>query len=90
MLDINKARDILRIDGTDNDEILMILLDAVPDYLELTTGMSKEQQEEEPMADTAAGFILRLWYHAEQADAEKLQRTIDSLLKVLTLKAGKI
>ena len=88
MLDIDKARDILRIDGTDNDEIIQGLLDAVPDYLELTTGMSKEQQENEPMAETAAGFLIRLWYHAEQAEAEKLQRTINNLLKVLTLKAN--
>ncbi len=26
-----------------------------------------------------------LWYNAERADAEKLQRTIDSLLKTLAL-----
>ena len=30
-------------------------------------------------------LILMLWYNAERADAEKLQRTIDSLLKTLAL-----
>ena len=32
-------------------------------------------------------FILTLWYHAERVDADKIQRTIDSLLKTLQLKA---
>lgn len=84
---LQEAREHLRIDGTDNDIIILSLLDAIPGYIEVTTGMSQEQQTAEPLATTASKFILQLWYNAEQADAEKLQRTIDGLLKAITVMA---
>lgn len=86
-MDINEAREWLRIDGTDNDEIIQSLLDSIPSYIEVTTGMQKTAQEAEPLADAVSKFILLLWYNAEQTDADKLQRTIDNLLKALTVKA---
>ena len=85
MLTIEQAREILRLDTADNDAIIEGLLSAIPDYIELTTGVTAEQQAGQPLADTARKFILMLWYNAERADAEKLQRTIDSLLKTLAL-----
>lgn len=86
MLSLDKAREFLRIDGTDNDEIINALLQAIPSYIEVTTGMAENQQDAEPLVDTASRFILQLWYNAEQSDSEKLQQTIDSLLKAITLK----
>ena len=85
MLSVEQAREILRLDTADNDAIIEGLLSAIPDYIELTTGVTAEQQTGQPLADTAGKFILMLWYNAERADAEKLQRTIDSLLKTLAL-----
>ena len=87
MLTLDKAREWLRIDGTDNDDIISGLLDAIPGYIEVTTGMTPTQQDDEPLAEAASKFILQLWYNAEQSDSEKLQRTIDGLLKALTVKA---
>lgn len=87
MLTLEKAREWLRIDGMDNDEIIMSLVAAASDYIEITTGMSAAQQEEEPLAETAEKFLIQLWYNAEQSESEKLQRTIDGLLKALTVKA---
>lgn len=87
MLTLDKAREWLRIDGTDNDDIIVGLLNAVPGYIEVTTGMTPSQQIEEPLAEAAGKFIVQLWYNAEQTDSEKLQRTIDGLLKALTVKA---
>lgn len=86
MINLKQARDVLRIDGTDNDEIISSLLETLPGYIEVTTGMTEGQQDIEPMVDTVSGFLLKLWYNAEQTEAEKLQRTIDSLLKCITLK----
>lgn len=86
MIGLNQARDILRIDGTDNDDIINGLLNTIPGYIEVTTGMTEDQQGNEPMVNTISGFLLKLWYNAEQSEAEKLQRTIDSLLKCITLK----
>lgn len=87
MLSIDKAREWLRIDGTDNDAIISGLLAAVPGYIEVATGMTAAQQDTEPLAEAASKFIVQLWYNAEQSDSEKLQRTIDGLLKALTIKA---
>lgn len=86
MVTLDKAREWLRIDGTDNDEIIQGLLDAVPSYIEVATGMTPPHQAIEPLADTVAKFLLTLWYNAEQSEAERLQRSIDNLLKALTVK----
>lgn len=85
MLTLAEAREALRLDNTDNDAIIAGLLAAIPDYIELATGLTEEEQAAQPLADTASRFILILWYNAERAESEKLQRTIDSLLKSLKL-----
>lgn len=84
---LDEAREWLRLDGTDNDVIIQSLLDAVPGYIEVTTGMSAEHQVSTPLAKAASKFILQLWYNAEQSEVEKLERTIDNLLKALTVQA---
>lgn len=35
---LDEARDVLRVDGTDNDSQIMGLLEAISDYLKETTG----------------------------------------------------
>lgn len=87
MVTLEKAREWLRVDGTDNNEIIKGLIDAVPSYIEVATGMTLGQQEAEPLAATVAKFLLTLWYNAEQSEAERLQRCIDNLLKALSVKA---
>lgn len=89
MLSLEQAREFLRIDSTDNDNIISALLEAIPSYIEITTGMTVSQQNTEPLINTVSRFILQLWYNAEQSESEKLQRTIDSLLKAITLKADR-
>ena len=86
MVTVDVAREWLRIDGTDNDQIIEGLLLAASSYIEVATGMGQEEQRQEPLAGTVAKFLLTLWYNAEQAEADKLQRTIDNLLKALSLK----
>ncbi len=85
MIDINTAREWLRIDNTDNDEIIQGLLDAIPSYIQIATGLTWHRQKEEPLAKTAAKFLLTLWYNAEQSEAERLQKAIDNILKTLSL-----
>lgn len=87
---LDNAKEVLRVDGSDNDGIILALVNALPDYIETVTGMKQADQEKEPLVNTVAGFIVRLWYFADHAEDIKLQRTIDSLLKVLTLKANSI
>ena len=86
MLSLAQACNILHVDEGNNDELIVSLIAAIPDYIEVTTGMSIAQQEEEPLVETVSGFILTLWYFSDHSDGIKLQRTIDNLLKCITLK----
>jgi len=82
-----EAREILRIDGTDNDDTITALLSAIPPYLEATTGYAPTGYYS-PVAQAAGRFLLQLWYYGENADTDKLQRVIDSLLKALSAERG--
>ena len=86
MLNLTDALNVLRLDSGANDALVNSLLDAIPEYIEVTTGMSIEQQKTDPLVDTVSGFLLTLWYYSDHTDDVKLQRTIDNLLKCITLK----
>lgn len=88
MLSLQAAKDVLRVDNTENDALILSLCEALPDYIELTTGMTQQNQINEPLVDTVGGFIITLWYYSDHADDVKLNRTIDALLKAITLKAN--
>ena len=81
---IEQARDILRIDGDDNDPQITALIAAIPAYLEITAGYIANDDEFSPLAKTAGKFLLQLWYYGENSDTDKLNKVIDSLLKALS------
>ena len=56
MFTIQEARDILRIDGSDNDAIIEPLLQAIPPYLEATTGYTAAAGEFSPWRGRRDGF----------------------------------
>lgn len=84
MFTIEEARNILRISGSDNDGEILALVEALPDFLYYATGYRASAGVYSPVALTAARFILWQWYYGENADADKLQRVIDCLLKALS------
>ena len=87
ILTVEEAREILRIDGEENDAQITALVEAIPAYLEVTAGYAasgKTVKKYSPLAKTAARFVLQLWYFGESADTDKLQRVIDNLLKALS------
>jgi hypothetical protein len=83
ILTVDEARDILRLDGSDNDPQIEALIEAIPPYLTATTGYAATE-DYSPVARTAARFILWQWYYGENADIDKVQRVIDNLLKALS------
>ncbi|PEF36290.1 head-tail connector protein [Bacillus wiedmannii] len=85
LIDIQEARDAVRIDGEDNDLIIIPLLKSIPSYLEVTTGRTWEDTPVHPLAQTVTKFILQLWYDPQGQDSERLKRTIDNLLTSLTV-----
>lgn len=84
LLTIEEARDAVRVDGPDNDVILLPLLQSIPAYLEVSTGRTWDTTPVHPLAQTVTRFILQLWYDPQGPDTERLKRTIDSLLVALT------
>ena len=85
ILTIEEARDVLRLDGPDNDAVITPLIEAIPSYLYETTGYQRRSRgKSSPVARTAARFILQQWYFGEIADTDKIQRVIDCLLKALS------
>lgn len=85
LISLQEARDTLRLDGADNDIVILPLLEAIPSYLETSTGRDWDKDTEiHPLAQTATKFILQLWYNPQGQDTERLKRTIDSLLVALT------
>lgn len=87
MLSLEQACNILRVDQGNNDELITALISAIPDYIETTTGLKVSYQGAEPIVETVSGFILTQWYFADHADDQSLTRTINSLLKVLSVRA---
>lgn len=84
---LQEAKDVLRIDTTDNDELITSLIAALPGYIEITTGLKEANQAAEPLVKTVSGFILMLWYYTDHTDDIKLNRTISSLLKAISVRA---
>ena len=84
---LKEACNILRVDEGNNDELISSLIEALPSYIETTTGLKEKDQDKEPLVATVSGFLLSLWYFADHADVMALTRTIDSLLKAITLRA---
>lgn len=84
VLSIDEAREWLRLDGTDNDAVVSGLIDGAAEYIAIATGLDTNAQAESPLAKTATKFLLSLWYDPTQTDTDRLQRSIDNLLKAVT------
>lgn len=87
---LTEACNVLHVDKGNNDELIFSLIDALPGYIRVTTGMSEADQAREPLCQTVSGFLLTQWYYADHADDQALTRTINALLKAITLKAREI
>lgn len=86
LITLDEAKELLRLDNDFNDDVIAPLVDAVPGYIQSTTGMTTDQQMREPLAKVVSGFLITLWYNAEGTDSNRLSRVIDSLLTTLSLR----
>lgn len=84
---LSDACNVLHVDEGYNDELITALVAALPSYIETTTGLKEENQSSEPLVETVSGLILTQWYYSDHADDQSLTRTIDALLKALTVRA---
>lgn len=84
---LEEACNVLRVDQGNNDSLITALVDALPSYIETTTGLEEANQSSEPLVKTVSGLLLTQWYYADQADDQSLTRTIDALLKAISIRA---
>jgi len=84
---ITEARDVLHVDAGTNDDLIGALVLALPSYIETTTGLSEADQSSEPLVKTVEGLIITQWYYADHADDQSLTRTINALLKAISVRA---
>lgn len=82
-----EACNVLHVDQGNNDDLINSLLLALPDYIAVATGLSPLYQSAEPLVKTVSGLLLTQWYYADHADDQALTRTINALLKAISLKA---
>lgn len=87
MITLDEALNVLHVDEGNNDELIYSLIEALPGYIEMATGMKEADQATEPLVKVVSGFLLTQWYYSDHADDQSLTRTINSLLKAITLKA---
>lgn len=84
---LDEACNVLHVNQGDNDDLIGSLVMAIPGYIEVATGLKEVDQVDEPLVKVVSGFILTQWYYADHADDQALTRTINSLLKAITIKA---
>ena len=84
VISLDEAREWLRLDNTDNDAVVSGLIDGAAEYIAIATGLDTNAQAQSPLAQTATKFLLSLWYDPTQTDTDRLQRSIDNLLKAVT------
>ena len=84
---LSQACNILHVDQGNNDELIRALVEAIPSYIETATGLSVIYQDEEPLVDVVGGLLLTQWYYSDHADDQSLTRTINALLKAISVLA---
>lgn len=82
-----EACNVLHVDQGSNDDLINALISALPSYIETTTGLKESRQGNEPIVKVVSGFLLTQWYYADHANDQSLTRTINALLKALTVRA---
>ncbi len=82
-----EAREVLHVDAGVQDDLIGALVYALPSYIETTTGLAEAYQGVEPLVKTVEGLLITQWYYADHADDQSLTRTINALLKAITLRA---
>lgn len=81
---LEQAKKILRLDTDYEDFRVQALLDAVPIFIEESTGLKIENQANEPLVEVVTRFLIREWY---VPDNPAMPNVINSLLKTIKARA---
>ena len=81
ILTLEEAKARLRVDFEDDDELIVGLIESIPDYLETKTGSRWEEQPINPLVKTLAGYLICSMY---DQNFEHYEKSINNLLRVLS------
>lgn len=81
LLTLQEAKDTLRIDGTDNDTIIQPLIDALPDYMQATTGSAWDDDKAAGynLAKACAKFLICKWFDMNTDYEDEISRLLATL-----------
>lgn len=85
MISLEEAKEILRVDGADNDSIIAAIIESLPALIETQTGMTEIRQRSNKVVKQLEGLYLRQFYFG--VEDTKLSRSIDSLLRIISFMA---
>ena len=80
ILTLQEAKDLLRVDFDEDDEMIIDLINSVPEYLKNTTGKPWNEEPINPIVKNLAGYLLRKWY----SGIDEYDNIINNLIIILT------
>lgn len=81
IINLEEAKNILRVDFNEDDILIQTLIDTIPEYLENKTGKSWNDEPINPLVKTLSKFLLQCWY---EESTPQLEKTIDNIISTLT------
>lgn len=84
MLTLDKAKLFLRIDTDEEDALIQSLINSAVEYIDTATGMTRDAQETEPLAETLQSYLVMEWYNRDYDG--QIDKVIESLTKTLKAK----
>lgn len=81
IMTLEEAKNLLRVDISEDDTLIQNLMDTIPQYLENKTGKAWDTEPINPLVKTLAGFLLQSWY---EGSTPQLDKTIDNIIATLT------
>lgn len=80
ILTLEEAKLSLRVDFDDDDEVIKNLIDALPVYLENTTGSRWDKEPINPLVKTVSKYLLATWYDGESKEYNLIIKNIITVL----------
>ncbi|AWK50481.1 DNA packaging protein [Clostridium beijerinckii] len=81
IITLEETKNLLRVDFSEDDNLIQNLIDTIPQYLENKTGKAWNTEPINPLVKTLAGFLLQSWY---EGSTGALDKVIDNIIATLT------
>lgn len=80
ILTLQEAKNLLRVDFDEDDEMIIDLINSIPEYLKNTTGKLWNEEPTNPIVKNLASYLLKKWYNG----SDEYEDIINNLIIILT------